>query len=202
MSRSGAFGVSGINRILHRVPGEAGRSLVQAYFEAKHPRTSILHPQGQCASIPPLAMFRTPAKPRRWPAPSATALLHRRSFRNGSNAAMTPGFRPQPMDRSTRGGRRRVRHDTESFPLPPFLNATEINNSSAARASYTPRRPYPQAGASQNMTLSHRLNPAYGPAQECTYLPSSNIDYTASTYPSPAPTFGQAPFNSRSTIRF
>lgn len=199
MSRSRAIGVRCVNRILDRVPGEAGRSLVQAYFEAEHPPTSILHPQGHCAAIPSEAMFRTRVKPRKWPAPSTITPLHRRSFRDGSNAGMTRGLRPQP---TTRGRGHRARHCTERPPLPPSLNPTEINRSSVTRDSVTIRRPYPEAGASQSMTPYHRLSPMCGPTEEATYLPSSNIGYGASTYSSPAPCFGQAPFNSRPRFRF
>ncbi len=181
MSKSGAISVTYVNQILDRIPGEAGRSLVRAYFEAEHPRTSILHPQGQCAGMPSSGLFRSPVKPRQAPAPHTTTPPHGRYFRDGSYAGTVSGPRP------TRRGGRWGRHGTEMNPPPPSSNPTEFNRSSATQDSHSFRKPNPQAGASQDMTPFHRPNPLYGPAEENVYSPFSNIDYAASAYSSPAP---------------
>ncbi len=178
------------------MPGEAGRSLVQAYFEAEHPRISILHPQGQCTGMPSSATFGNPVKPSRWPASRTTTPPDRRPFRDGSNAGRTPCLRSRPMYRSTRGGHR-VRNMP---PLPPFLNPMEINRVPFTPDSFISGRPYPHAGISQSMTPYHRPNPLCRPAAEGIYPSSSNIDYAASNYSSPAPSFSQAPFNSRPRV--
>lgn len=172
--------------MLDRVPGEAGRSLVQAYFETEHPRTSILHPQGQRAGMSSSVPFRTPVKPRKWPAPRTTTPPRRRSFRAASNAGITPGLGPHAMYGLTGEGYW-VRQGTEMPPPPPFLHPTEIGRWSVPRATITPSRPFPQAGPSQRTTPYRRPHLMHGPREGGVRLPSSKFGYAASSYPSPAP---------------
>lgn len=61
-----------------RVPGEAGRNLIQKYFEAEHSATAIIHPKAELA-------------------PSTPEKRDRRSTQSASNSRRVPqGFPPRP----------------------------------------------------------------------------------------------------------
>ena len=71
-----------LTKFFLRVPGEAGRNLVQRYFEAEHSATAIIHPKTELASsypdrrdrrsTPPSASYSSRQVPRRFP-PRPTA---------------------------------------------------------------------------------------------------------------------------------
>ena len=42
-----------LTNFFHSVPGEAGRNLVQRYFEAEHSTTAIIHPRTELAYVTP-----------------------------------------------------------------------------------------------------------------------------------------------------
>ena len=91
-SRSSFDSVSRANKHFSiRVPGEAGRLLVQTYFEAEHADTAVIHPEDKSPLTPP-APTKKPNRfaPRIGARPRAQMLLRREI------PGRAPNYGPQP----------------------------------------------------------------------------------------------------------
>ena len=77
--------------IIIRVPGEAGRLLVQLYFQAEHANTAVTHPEDD-TPITPSGPIKKPKKPapRKKPQPRAQIPLR------GAFPGRPPYYGPQP----------------------------------------------------------------------------------------------------------
>lgn len=176
------------------MPGEAGRCLIQAYFETKHPSTSILHPQGGFVGVLPAAPFGILSQGSKWRTPRTITPSRRILFRAESNTAMTSGHRSQPTHGVTERDQYPLRFNAE-LPPPPFSLPTSISRRSGPGAAIMPDESYHQAGPGQSMTLNHWPLGIHGRAGRGVCFQTSNPGYSAAVYASPAPFFSQAPIN-------
>ena len=140
----------------NRVPGEAGRCLVQRYFESSHGGSASIHPQVEAPSMMPISF--TPKKGRR-PALRDTANHLRRSRQNGSrpNRGLYANFQPihQPVSDT-------AHHYSSPIPYPEGGGPSH-----APPASYSGRLPtssiaWPQPVPYSNPSNGKRFFPIYG----------------------------------------
>lgn len=77
--------------IVTRVPGEAGRLLVQSYFEAEHSDTAVIHPEDDAPITPP-GQGKKPKRPVPHIRPPSRAQVQL----PGAFTGQRPGYGPRP----------------------------------------------------------------------------------------------------------
>lgn len=175
------------------MPGEAGRSLVKAYFEIEHSTLSILHPQGQDASTSTSAPLKTPARPRKLPARNMTP-SGRRSLGAGLNTGTTPGLGSQPQS-GIMGRGCWVRQSGDLPPYPLSMDSINLGSWSIPRAVAPQRRLQSYPGLKQSPMPQSGPQPVQGHLNGGEYGPTSNFQYSASSQ-APSSRFQiQVPFN-------
>lgn len=91
--------VSAANQnIIIRVPGEAGRLLVQLYFQAEHANTAVTHPEDDTPITPP-GSIKKPKKPAPHIKPQPRAQIPLQ----GAFPGRPPYYGPQPTYGSSNG---------------------------------------------------------------------------------------------------
>ena len=102
-----------LTHFFHSVPGEAGRNLVQRYFEAEHSTTAIIHPRTELAYV-------TPDRRDRRLIPHGTSNSSRRGLRRIPLRSTAPAPSLRPSYGSTFGQAIPARH--------PYTGSTPLNN--------------------------------------------------------------------------
>ena len=85
-----------LTKFFFRVPGEAGRSLIQRYFEAEHSATAIIHPKTDLAPS-------TPVRRDRRSTPRSASNSGQRTLLGFQPRPIAPGQSLQPAYRSIYG---------------------------------------------------------------------------------------------------